>query len=123
MSPHSFAVHEQEQTMNPFLSWRKTAMLRRLSLVSLALCLPLAPSISPAAANGPRPFHGAVTAVWDNVFDGLFAPPANFAGGGPVTHMGDTKQSGTLTLEAPVGPGIFPGSGSVTITAANGDKL
>ena len=37
--------------------------------------------------------------------------------------MGNTKQKGTLVLEAPIAPGLFPGSGSVTITAANGDKV
>jgi hypothetical protein len=37
--------------------------------------------------------------------------------------MGNTKQRGTLTLEAPIAPNLYPGFGSVTITAANGDQL
>jgi hypothetical protein len=76
-----------------------------------------------AVADDPLPFHGQVTATWDNIFNGLLNPPANFTGGGPVTHMGDTKQSGWLVLEAPVAPGIYPGYGAVTITASNGDQL
>jgi hypothetical protein len=96
-------------------------MRRPASLLALGLLLTLGTLPSPAAA--PRPFAGRVTAVWDNIFDGLFAPPANFAGGGPVTHMGNTKQKGTLVLQAPIAPGLFPGSGSVTITAANGDTV
>jgi hypothetical protein len=37
--------------------------------------------------------------------------------------MGNTLQSGALNLGAPVAPSSFPGSGSVTITAANGDQV
>jgi hypothetical protein len=70
-----------------------------------------------------RPFRGHVTAVWDNIYLGLVAPPANFQGSGPVTHMGDTYQAGTLFLEPPIAEGVFPGYGTVTITAANGDQL
>ena len=98
-------------------------MPRRSSLFVFALGLAIVTGISPVRAGNPRPFHGNVTATWDNIFNGLFAPPANFTGGGPVTHMGNTKQTGTLVLEAPVAPGIFPGFGSVTITAANGDQV
>jgi hypothetical protein len=109
--------------MTRVLSCSRKLMLRRVGLLglSLALCLGLAASRS--SADEPLPFYGRVTATWDNIFNGLFAPPATFEGGGPVTHMGKTKQSGTLTLEAPIAPGIFPGFGSVTITAANGDQL
>ena len=91
------------------------------SLLALGLLLTLGTLPSPAAA--PRPFAGRVAATWDNIFNGLLNPPANFAGGGPVTHMGNTKQMGTLVLQAPIAPGLFPGSGSVTITAANGDTV
>jgi hypothetical protein len=94
-----------------------------LFALSLALCLGLIASNSSAGGDHPLPFHGDVTATWDNIFNGLFAPPANFVGGGPVTHMGNTTQSGTLTLEAPISPGMFPGFGSVTIVAANGDSV
>ena len=87
-----------------------------------ALLFLFAATVSPASAGKPLPFRGRVTATWDNVFNGLFAPPANFTGFGPVTHLGNTKQKGTLTLR-PSPTGIFPGFGSVTITAANGDLL
>jgi len=87
------------------------------------LLLVIAAGSPPAVADEPVPFRGRVSATWDNIFDGLLAPPATFTGGGPVTHMGNTTQSGTLVLEAPIAPGIFPGYGSVTITAANGDQL
>lgn len=68
-------------------------MIRRSSLLSLVLCLGLTPGLSPAGANDPRPFRGQVAAVWDNILDGRFTPPAHFEGGGPVTHMGETTQS------------------------------
>jgi hypothetical protein len=107
------------------LPWRKNKMMHRAGRrgLALALCLGMAAGISAAGGNHPLPFHGNVTATWDNIFNALSAPPANFVGGGPVTHMGMTTQSGTLTLEAPTAPGIFPGSGSVTIVAANGDSV
>jgi hypothetical protein len=98
-------------------------MTRRIRLLSVALGLALAAGLLPAGENGPRPFHGRVTAVWDNIFDGLLAPPATFAGGGPVTHMGDTTQTGTLFLGPPDESLVYPGYGSVTIVAANGDKV
>jgi hypothetical protein len=98
-------------------------MTHRIRLICVALCLVLATGLSPAGQKGGVPFKGRVTATWDNIFDGLRAPPATFAGGGPVTHMGDTEQQGTLVLGPPVAPGVFPGYGSVTITAANGDQL
>ena len=100
-------------------------MMPRAGLLGLALCLGLvlAARVSSAGGDHPRPFHGDVTATWDNIFNGLYAPPANFVGGGPVTHMGNTTQTGTLTLEAPIAPGMFPGFGSVTIVAANGDSV
>jgi hypothetical protein len=96
-------------------------MRRRLSLITPCLLLLLTANLSPASA--PRPFKGFVTATWDNIFLGLVNPPAHFNGGGPVTHMGMTTQAGTLVLEAPIAPGVFPGHGSVTITAANGDTV
>jgi hypothetical protein len=104
--------------------WRKSMMHRTGLLgLSLALCGGLMASNLSAAGDHPRPFHGDVTATWDNIFNGLFAPPAKFVGGGPVTHMGNTTQSGTLTLEAPIALGMFPGFGSVTIVAATGDSV
>ena len=101
----------------------KTAKVRRVFLLSTVVCFVLATGVSPAGDKQPRPFHGSVTAVWDDIFNGLFAPPANFAGGGPVTHMGNTTQTGTLYLGPPDENLMFPGYGSVTIVAANGDQV
>jgi hypothetical protein len=97
-------------------------MLRRLSLLTLALLLTFSLG-APAGAAKPRPFKGRVTATWDNIFLGLTPGGATFEGGGPITHMGRTTQQGTLFLE-PLAPDFSaPGGGSVTITAANGDQL
>ena len=98
-------------------------MTRRLCFFGLALCLAWVSGLAPAEETTARPFQGQVTAGWDNIFNGLFNPPANFAGGGPVTHMGDTTQFGILTLGAPDQNFIAPGYGSVTIVAANGDEV
>lgn len=81
-----------------------------------------------AATGGSKPFKGHVTATWDNVFRALppelgGIPPANFTGGGPVTHMGNTTQVGTLILLLPIAENLFPGYGDVTITASNGDQV
>jgi len=65
-------------------------MTRRLFFFSLALFLAFSSGLAPADETAARPFRGRVTGQWDNIFNGLFNPPANFAGGGPVTHMGDT---------------------------------
>lgn len=101
---------------------RRTLVIRPLGLV-LALSLALGTGHASAADRPSLPFQGRVTATWDNVFNGLFAPPAHFLGGGPVTHMGDTIQCGTLTLAPPDAHGMALGSGSVTIVAANGDAV
>jgi hypothetical protein len=103
-------------------------MRRRLSLFVFVLFVSSIAAPAPATASGPRPFRGRVTAQWDNIYEALPLSLggiglAHFAGGGPVTHMGNTMQVGSLTLEEPIGPGVFPGSGTVTITAANGDSL
>jgi hypothetical protein len=100
---------------------RPSLKVRAGYLSLLAMALLAAPP--QASAGPPLPFNGRVTATWDNIFNGLVAPPANFTGGGPVTYMGNTKQKGTLVLGMPVAQGIYPGHGSVTITAANGDQL
>jgi hypothetical protein len=103
-------------------------MARRLGFAGLALLALNIGGASTALAAGPRPFQGRVVAAWDNVYAAL--PPsfggiglARFEGGGPVTHMGKTAQVGSLSLGDPVGLGVFPGSGTVTITAANGDSV
>lgn len=98
-------------------------MVRRFAPTALFLALAIALVSSPADAGRPRPFKGRVTATWDNIFNGLLAPPAIFQGGGPVTHMGRTVQEGILFLEPPDANGVAVGFGSVTITAANGDEL
>lgn len=98
-------------------------MPRHVRVYSLCLLVVFGVGASPAAAE-ERPFHGRVEATWDNVFDAFTDTPATFTGGGPVTHMGKTTQTGTLTLDpVPNADGLYPGYGSVTITAANGDKL
>jgi hypothetical protein len=98
-------------------------MTRLFRITGLMVFLAVLASLSPALAGVNRPFGGKVTATWDNIFNGLLDPPANFTGGGPVAPMGLTKQSGTLVLEPPDANGDFPGSGSVTIIAANGDRV
>jgi hypothetical protein len=97
-------------------------MFRRLSLVTFALLVWSVAAPAPSMAGGSRPFKGRVTAQWDNIFNALSAPPAHFEGGGPVTHMGNTTQAGTLML-VPKDARFFYGQGSVTITAANGDTV
>ncbi len=98
-------------------------MRRPTSLFSLCLLFVLGAGASPAAAES-RPFHGRVEATWDDIFDAFGPGGATFEGGGPVTHMGKTTQTGILFLSpVPNADGLFPGDGSVTITAANGDKL
>lgn len=98
-------------------------MQRPCNLFSLCLLLVLGGGASSATA-AERPFHGSVDATWDNVFDGFTPDGATFEGGGPVTHMGKTTQTGILFLSpVPNADGLYPGFGSVTITAANGDKL
>jgi hypothetical protein len=100
-------------------------MRRRGFVLALLACILAAPAL--ATAGGARPFKGRVTAQWDNIFAAL--PPslggaglAHFVGGGQVTHMGNTEQSGTLVL-VPNGGELIPGFGSVTIVAANGDTV
>jgi len=87
---------------------------------ALVLCV----AASPVAAKSPRPFKGRVVATWDNIFAAL--PPtslARFNGASRMTHMGNAAQAGTLTLTPTGSPVLFPGNGSVTITAANGDTV
>jgi hypothetical protein len=78
-----------------------------------------------ASTDGDRsvPLKGTFTGAWDNVIDGLFAPPANFEGGGNITHIGNATWSLTLFLE-PTHPNFLaPGLGTGTIVAANGDVV
>jgi hypothetical protein len=105
-------------------------MPRRLSLFALSLLVTSVAITAPATADSPRPFKARVTARWDNVFAALPRTPifggaglAHFAGNGQVTHLGKAEQAGSLTLEEPVGPGVFPGCGSVAMTTPDGDTL
>jgi hypothetical protein len=104
-------------------AWRKKKTASITRIFAVALCLVAAVGLTKAGDKQPRPFHGDVTAEWDDIFNGLFAPPANFVGGGPVTHMGMTTQTGTLFLGPPDGNGMAPGYGTVIIVAANGDSV
>jgi hypothetical protein len=96
-------------------------MIRCIRFLATGLLVLFAATPSPSGEL--RPFKGAVTATWDNIFLALVAPPAHFNGGGPVTHMGMTTQAGNLVLMPTPDPLVFTGFGSVTITAANGDTV
>lgn len=93
-----------------------------LSIGILAVGEPL------SQAAGLRPFKATINANWDNIY---FALPvelgglgqASFAGGGQVSHLGRSTQTGTLSLGFPNEQGLFPGFGTVTTRAANGDLL
>jgi hypothetical protein len=102
-------------------------MKTRLSIGLFALCLAALTLTAGVAAKNSRPFKGRGEAVWDNIFKALppamgGQPPATFDGTGQATHLGRIAQHGTLFLDAPTN-GIFPGRGSVTLTAANGDTV
>lgn len=100
-----------------------TQFLRLLSLV-LALALLVVAGEAPAKSPvKPRPFRSDVVAVWDNVFLGVTANGARFVGTSQTTHLGRAGQRGSLFLGAPNPNGTFPGTGTVTLTAANGDTL
>jgi len=89
----------------------------------LALCLAVLTVPGVVTAKNSLPFKAQGEAVWDNVFNGLLQPPANFSGTIQATHLGRSTQRGTLFLNPPNANGIAPGRGSVTFTAANGDTL
>src|SRR6266478_1404069 len=101
----------------------RPAVARCCAWLGCAAVLALTLAASPACAKGPVPFKGRVAATWDNVFLALVAPPAKFVGGGNVSHLGNIKQAGTLVLQAAIAPNVYPGSGSVTFVAANGDAV
>jgi hypothetical protein len=94
-----------------------------LGFFAAASALTLAVSLARADDNKALPFHAEGTATWDNILNGLFAPPANFEGSGTATHLGNFTQSGTLFLGPPDANFVFPGFGSVTFVAANGDTV
>ncbi len=99
-----------------------TAIVRRAALFGFALLVINAVGAISASAQSPRPFGGRVVAKWDNVYSALGGGTANFAGTSQMLHMGRSSQAGTLSLGAPT-PNGLPGSGTVTITAANGDTV
>jgi hypothetical protein len=100
-------------------------MLTSIRFRTLTSCLALLLVAAGTAPAKPQalPFKGWVKATWDNILLGLLNPPATFVGGGPVTHMGITTQTGDLVLMPTMDPTIFTGFGSVTITAANGSTV
>lgn len=105
-----------------------SAIVRRAALFGLALLVINAVNGLSATAKPPRPFGGRVVAKWDNVFNALPDPLlplriAKFTGTSQMLHMGRSSQEGTLRLGELNLIGLYPGSGTVTITAANGDKV
>ena len=105
-------------------------MSRRFVVVGLCLFAVIAltaGTAGPASAQGGkkkkavvRPLKGPGVATWDNVFLAL-ADTASFEGTGLITGLGRVEQSGTLELDPASAVGdLIPGSGRVTITAANG---
>ena len=99
-----------------------TAIVRRAALFGIALIAINAVGALSASAQSPRPFGGRVVAKWDNVYSALGGGTANFTGTSQMIHMGRSAQVGTLSLGAPT-PNGLPGSGTVKITAANGDTV
>lgn len=99
-----------------------SAFARRTALCGIALLVISMTGMQSASAQISRPFGGRVVAKWDNVFNALGGGQANFTGTSQMLHMGKSAQSGNLRL-GDLGPNGFPGTGMVTITAANGDKV
>jgi hypothetical protein len=101
-----------------------SAFARRTALYGTAILVINLAGAHSVSAQVPRPFGGRVVAQWDNVFNALPSSigTANFAGTSQMKHMGRSAQAGSLSLGAPTENGL-PGTGTVTITAANGDKV
>lgn len=117
------AGRAKENLMISVCSRNPSCWTRFSGLGGLALGLTLAIGLAGAREKQARPFHAEGTGTWDNIFKGLYAPPANFAGSGTATHLGKMTQSGTLVLDLPDANLVFPGYGSVTFVAANGDSV
>ncbi len=98
------------------------ALSRRAALCGIAILVVSFAGVRTASAQTSRPFGGRVVAQWDNVNNG-FSGQANFAGTSQMKHMGRSAQSGNLILGSTLTPNGFPGTGTVTITAADGDKV
>jgi len=99
-------------------------MIRTCARMTAALAVVIGLAAGTASAK-ERPFRLKGTATWDNIFN-AFDPTvgAKFEGKAQVTHMGKVRQTGILFLSpVPNEDGLLPGFGSVTLTAANGDKL
>ena len=97
-------------------------MMRPLCVALLVLAAVPASGQSPTAAT-PKPFLGRVAATWDDLLSAFTDAGSTFEGGGPVTYMGNTRQAGDLFLSYDGTLAGVPGTGSVTITAEDGDTL
>jgi hypothetical protein len=100
----------------------------RTFLTALAVVIGLAAG---AVKAKDRPFRLTGTATWDNIFAAFTPGGAAFAGKAQATHLGKVAQTGTLFLDPDLthavlndkGEVLVPGTGDVTLTAANGDRL
>lgn len=99
-----------------------SAFSRRAAFCGIAILVINTVGVHCAVAQSPRPFGGRVVAQWDNVFNALNGGTARFVGTSQMRHMGRSAQAGSLSLGAPTVNG-FPGTGTVTITAASGDTV
>src|SRR6476620_10313574 len=65
---------------NPKPNLKERHLNHRISTGLLALCLTVFTLPGVVAAKNSRPFKAQGQAVWDNIFNGLVNPPANFTG-------------------------------------------
>jgi hypothetical protein len=99
-------------------------MIRTSARMTAALAVVIGLAAGTASAK-ERPFRLRGTATWDNILN-AFDPTvgATFNGKAQVTHLRKVRQTGILFLSpVPNEDGLLPGFGSVTLTAANGDRL
>lgn len=101
-------------------------ILRTMAMLTVVTLLVVA-TLSPAAASTMRPFHGWVRGAADVAEDATcpIGLRTLSEATGPVTHLGlSTMVTSHCTPNPPFGnpPGPIVG-GTVTFTAANGDRL